>query len=477
MFDLKKAIVFLLVGLLAPVCHAVNGEDAQKAMAAFVGDSLHRHASMSIALYDIDADTMVACYRPDVSCITASTMKTITSSTALCLLGPNYTFNTRVYLLGEQKGKKFKGNIFVEGAGDPTLGSKYFPNHPNFVQEIVDALKAKGIEKVEGELVVDSSLMPWPGTNGWWEVGDLAWYYGAGIYGFNFLDNCSVLKFTARDGAILNPRFEPAVPGVQVVNKLAAGVNLDNVDLRLEEGTSTIVLHGSAANKDYSIPMAIPAPAALFVDSLSRTIKAQGFKLKIKHLSAEKLAKGDKALLVEHRSPALSEIITSLLDRSDNMFTDGVLRAVALHARHQATARAGIEVVDSLWRSKGIDTEALFQYDGSGLAAHNRASSRFFVEMLSYMAKHPVEGVTLSQLMPEVRRRIGKLIPETPLATNLVVKSGSINNVQTFVGYFPAKRPRYAWALLVNNWNGTRAALRDRMDVLLINLFGQSKIE
>ena len=186
------------------------------------------------------------------------------------------------------------------------------------------------------------------------------------------------------------------------------------------------------------------------------------------------------------------------------MFTDGVLRAVARQAGREVTARAGAQVVDSLWRSKGIDTQALFQYDGSGLSAHNRASSRFFVEMLSYMAKHPAEGVFLSQLMPEVRRRIGKLIPDTPLATNLVVKSGSIardissmpqplsrifmytlrseksgsiNNVQTFVGYFPAKRPRYAWALLVNNWNGTRSALRDRMDVLLISLFGQSKIE
>lgn len=469
--------MFVLTAMMVQVCLAVNAKDAQQAIDAFVSDSSHRHASISIALYDIKADTMVACYRPDASCITASTMKTITSSTGLCLLGPNHTFNTRVYLHGEQKGKKFKGNIFVEGAGDPTLGSKYFPNHPNFVQEIVDAQKAKGIEKVEGEIVVDSSLMPWPATNGWWEVGDLAWYYGAGIHGFNFLDNCSVLKFTAHDGAILNPRFEPAVPGVQVVNKLAAGVNHDNVDLRLEEGTSTIVLHGSAANKDYSIPMAIPAPAALFADSLSRAIKSQGLKLKIKHLSADKLAKGQKILLVEHRSPALSEIITSLLDRSDNMFTDGVLRAVARQAGGEVTARAGAAVVDSLWRSKGIDTRALFQYDGSGLSAHNRASGRFFVEMLSYMAKHPVDGVTLSQLMPEVRRRIGKLIPETPLATNLVVKSGSINNVQTFVGYFPAKRPRYAWALLVNNWNGARRDLRDRMDVLLLGIFGQSKIE
>ena len=33
----------------------------------------------------------------------------------------------------------------------------------------------------------------------------------------------------------------------------------------------------------------------------------------------------------------------------------------------RATAAAGVQVVDSLWRSKGIDTRAVFQRDGSGL--------------------------------------------------------------------------------------------------------------
>lgn len=474
---MKKILISLVFAFVAMVGQALTHEVAQKAVDAFGTDSAFTHGSVTVAVYDIDADTLVAGFNPDMSCITASTMKTVTSSSALCLLGPNFTFKTRVYLIGEQKGKKFKGNIHIVGAGDPTLGSVFFPDSSSIVMEIVNKLKEKGIEKIEGEITVDSSMMPSPASNGWWDVGDLAWSYGMGIHGFNFFDNRSNLKFTAKDGEILNACFEPAVPGVQIINRLKSAKNEDNIDLRLEEADPAIVLYGTAANRDYNMCVAIPTPSALFIDSLSRALVANGFKLKIKPVKLEKMKKAVKADLVVHQSPTLAAIITSLLDRSDNMFTEGVLRAVAYYTGHEATATAGVQVVDSLWRSKGIDTRAVFQRDGSGLARANKISGRFFAQMLSYMAKHPVEGVTLSQLMPPVRKRIGKLIPQTPLAENMVVKSGSMNAVQSFVGYFPAERPKYAWALIANNWNGTRADLRNKMDEMLISLFGQPEIE
>lgn len=474
---MKRIVFSMLLAFVAMASWALTHETAQKAVDAFGNDTSLVHGSITVAVYDIDADTLVAGFNPDMSCITASTMKTLTSSTALCVFGPKFTFKTCVYLIGEQKGKKFKGNIHVVGSGDPTLGSVYFPENPNIVAEIISKLKEKGIEKIEGEITVDSSMIPWPASNGWWEVGDLAWSYGMGIHGFNFCDNRTNLKFTAKDGEIFNARFEPAVPGVQIINRLTSTKNLDNIDLRLEEGTPAIVLHGTAANQDYDMKVATQLPSAMFIDSLARSIVAEGIKLKIKPVKFEKMKNSEKVQLLEHRSPSMAKIITSLLDRSDNMFTEGLLRAIAYYTGHEGTASAGAAVVDSLWRSKGLDTRAVFQHDGSGLARANKVSGRFFVEMLSYMAKHPIEGVRLSQLMPPVRARIGKLIPETPLAENMVVKSGSMNNVQCFVGYFPAKRPKYAWALLANNWNGTRADLRDKMDVMLIDLFGQTEIE
>ena len=48
-----------------------------------------------------------------------------------------------------------------------------------------------------------------------------------------------------------------------------------------------------------------------------------------------------------------------------------------------------------------------------------------------------------------------------------------MTGVQCFVGYYPAHDPQYTFALLVNNWNGTRADMRDRMDKMLIGIFGK----
>ena len=176
----------------------------------------------------------------------------------------------------------------------------------------------------------------------------------------------------------------------------------------------------------------------MLADSLARTLQAHDVKLKIKPQVLSKLQQVDTILLVEHHSPPLQEIIASLLDRSDNMFTEGLLRAIAHQQGRRATASQGVTVVDSLWRASGLDTSPLFQRDGSGLARANKCSARFLTEMLNYMASHPCEGTTLSQLMPTAGRRIGPLLENHGMERDLVVKSGSMTGVQCFVGYYPA---------------------------------------
>ena len=92
--------------------------------------------------------------------------------------------------------------------------------------------------------------------------------------------------------------------------------------------------------------------------------------------------------------------------------------------------------------------------------------------MLSYMSRQRFNGMALCDLMPHAGTRIGTPMANSKLRDNIALKSGSMQNVQTFVGYYPADSPRYAWAILVNNFRGTRASLKDNMGQLLINLFG-----
>lgn len=466
----------LLTCMAMAVQGGINADSARCALDRFAGDSTLRHASLTVAVSHIATGKVVASHNIDLACITASTMKTVTGATALRLLGPDYVFKTHVKLVGETKGSKFKGQVVVQGSGDPTLGSAYFASNANLVQEVLLALQARGIKKIEGEIVVDGSLIPFPPYNSWWGVDDLAWNYGMGIHGLNYHDNRVKLSFDVpMAGQVSHVCFTPPVPGLGYVNRLDT-VNHDNVDLYLEYGTPAVVLAGSAkVGEHYGMTIANPLPQSMLADSLARTLQAHDVKLKIKPQVLSKLQQVDTILLVEHHSPPLQEIIASLLDRSDNMFTEGLLRAIAHQQGRQATASQGVAVVDSLWRASGLDTSPLFQRDGSGLARANKCSARFLTEMLNYMASHPCEGTTLSQLMPTAGRRIGPLLENHGMERDLVVKSGSMTGVQCFVGYYPAWLPQYSWAVLINDWNGSRTHLKDLISTLLIELFGSQK--
>src|SRR5690606_16197015 len=59
---------------------------------------------------------------------TASTLKVITSITALDILGPEYTYKTYLSYTGEIDSLGIlHGDIIVQGTGDPTLGSDRYP--------------------------------------------------------------------------------------------------------------------------------------------------------------------------------------------------------------------------------------------------------------------------------------------------------------------------------------------------------------
>lgn len=470
---LRFIITLLLLAAIGNTLPArdITAQRTQKAIDHFVDDSLMRHASVGVIVTDIKSGKMLGGRNINLACITASTMKTVTSSAALELLGADFTFETPVYLDGEIHGNTLRGNLVVVGRGDPTLGSVYFKDNLDIVHEVVGALNKQGITTIEGKVIVDNSLYHYPAYNGDWCADDLAWDYGMGLHALNYCDNRMKLVFTGKgDGTAANAHFEPNVPGVQIINRMRPG-NKDNVVVLLEYANPAIVLTGTAADTTYYFDVANPTPDALLVDSLSRTLATSGIRL-----GNRAFASSDRRwLLLTHKSPLLSDIIASLLERSDNMFTEGLLKAIAVNSHREPTAAQGVEVIDSLFTARGIDASGKFQYDGSGLARNNKAPVKFFADMLSYMSdrRFGSHQLRLIDLMTRlgINAKIGTQIPASSISGMIASKSGSMRDVQCYVGYFPADNPQYAWAVLVNNWHGSRPNLKEMIDRLLIGIF------
>ena len=472
MMKFTRYVATVMSLMLALSLMAIEPQDAVN---KFAGDKALRHALVGVAVYDIDSMRTIAGNHIDLAVITASTMKTVTSTAALEYLGADFKFKTPVYLLGDTLQGRLAGNLLVVGTGDPTIGSKYFKSNPSIVSEIVEALKRCGITRIDGRIVVDESLYRFPYYNIHWDVGDLAWDYGAAVHPFNYRDNVTNVSFKIdKWGRFSDAKLTPSATGVQIINRTTMSTSHSDFNMALEYGTPAVVLTGEIKPGSHEFTVTNPLPQAAFIDELMRALASAGIAVGNDDDVLSDVPHPQRMPLVTHESPVLPEIITSLLDRSDNMFAHALLRAVAVNSKGWKGGdvdRAGIQQVTRMLDHYGCDTDALFMRDGSGLARAGRASPRMLVQMLAAVAEKRYGDVRLCDLMPKAGKRIGNLLPNTHLRSDIVLKSGSMTDVQCFVGYYPASKPRYAFAVLVNNYNCTRADLKDKIDRLLINLF------
>ena len=477
---MKKTVVSILLAIVAAL--PLMAFTPQEAVNKFVSNSSLRYASLGVQVIDLDSAKSIASYRPEQANITASTMKTVVSSAALGLLGPHFRFETPVYLDGELKDGHFKGNIVIRGLGDPTIGSVFLPCQANIVQEIIDALQALGIRKVEGTVIGDDSYYSFPYFDEDWDAGDLAYDYGAAVHALNFHDNLMTVNYSLDSrGRLAQSSITPPVPGVKVISRCRANRGRNSITPYLDYSVPALVLTGESGAKSYKNTYANPTPAPMLVDSVERALKASGIRYDRDVDARDNAHHAERSLLVIHKSPELTEIITSLLDRSDNMFAHALLRAIGTRdwelkgydALPSDLDVVGVAAVKNWLELQGIDTEPLFMRDGSGLARANKASVNFFGDMLSMMAHRTFDGVRLCDLMPKAAGRAGKTLKANPLSDLIVLKSGSMRHVQCFVGYYPADEPRYAFAVLANNFTCSQAGIREQIGVFLCDLFGE----
>ena len=479
---MKRTITILSTLLITLVsAWQLHADTAQEAVDKFVANSSLRYASVGVTVIDLDSAKTIASYRPEQANITASTMKTVVSSAALGMLGPHFRFETPVYLDGTVEDGHFKGNIVIRGTGDPTLGSVFLPCQANIVDEIIAALRARGITWVEGAVIGDDSLYAYPFFDEAWDVGDLAYDYGAAVHGLSYHDNLVTVGYTLDSrGRVSQSSFTPDVPGMKVVSRCRGSRGRNAITPYLNYSVPALVLTGETTGKSYKDTYANPIPAPMLEDSVERALlRATDIRYTPDIEVSEGAQASTRTLLVVHKSPELTEIITSLLDRSDNMFAHALLRAIGArewevkdqeHMPSNLDA-IGVAAVKRWLEQQGVNAESLFMRDGSGLARANKAPVNFFGDLLTMMAHRRFDGVRLCDLMPKAAGRAGNTLKANPLSDLIVLKSGSMRHVQCYVGYYPAEEPHYAFAVLVNNFTCSQAGIREQIGTFLCNLF------
>lgn len=438
----------------------------------------YEHASVSVCVLDLSNGTTVAQANQGLCVTPASVLKLLTTAVALEKLGPDFRFETKLMTSGTIENSRLTGDVIIQGSGDPSLGSKQVPGNPNaFLEEWVMAIRRAGISRVEGRILVDASTFDDEGISPFWLWEDIGNYYATGVYGVNVFDNSFKLELTS-GVAGSKPEItgmQPFVPGLTIENHLLAANNeQDSAYLYGAPFQNEMRLFGSmpANRTSFTIRGQLPDPASylasrLKVELLKAGIQVDGDARSIRLMSD--VPYSPRVLLCKTKSIPLSQMIRIIHEKSDNFYTECLLRQLAFGTTDRpASAREGLRIVRQFWKMKGLDVSALAQYDASGLSPNNRVSAQFLAQVLQKM--EPSRGFVQTLPLAGVEGTVSGFLNNTRLEGKLRLKSGSNQVVNSYAGYYLKNDRTYAVVMLVNHANASRSQIRKDMETFLLSL-------
>lgn len=464
----------ILTGIFSFLLIANCLSQNNKAVSDFQKNIALKNSSASILIQDDEGKAIVS-LNQDKSLTPASTLKLITTATVLEHLGQNFRYQTGLF---------FNNNtLTIEGNGDPTLGSEHlYKNTKAFLTEWAEKIKLLKINQTIDIYVCDN-LFGYLGTSPKWVREDMGNYYAAGAYGISVFDNSYRLFFNTMDTSKppLIIRTEPEMKNISFLNTLVYNNNgKDNGYIWGEPFSNNRTLVGDipAKRASFSIKGDIPNPGLYLGEVLVETLNLNGIEVKsIKTSKAdfyENMAPDASATnnskagtpFYINQSPSLSEIIRIVNVKSNNHYSEHLIRTVGRENNkniYSDPLKEGIQFVMDFWKNKNIDSDALFMYDGCGLSPSNAVSAKFMCSILQYMNKTSKSFDTYLNSLPKagLEGTVRNFLKDTRLVGKIYVKSGSIANVQSYAGYYISGDKKYSFCIIVNNFKD-----KDRREVV-----------
>ncbi|MDO1445996.1 D-alanyl-D-alanine carboxypeptidase/D-alanyl-D-alanine-endopeptidase [Rhodocytophaga aerolata] len=460
--------------------------DIENALTELSTDPLIKHGQLALSIKSTSTGKSLLEYNSDKSLVIASNMKLVTTATGLAVLGEDFTFKTELAHDGTLEANgTLRGNIYITGGGDPTLGSnKVTGSLPlnDLLDMWVNKLWEYGIRQVSGAIIADSELYNANAIPSGWTWADAGNYYGAPAFGLNFHDNLYYLYF--KPGAKVGEaatilRTIPAIKEIQFVNEVTTGApgSGDNAYIYGAPYTHLRYVQGTipAGVKEFSIKGSLPEPGMTCAGLLHQKLVKRGIKIGLPATSVrlmqiqKKKVSTDRKPIYTHSSPALPAIVTETNLESVNLYAEAILKQLGIAKYEDGTTYSGTETVMEFWKQNGIDINGFFMRDGSGLSRNNSIRATTLTDILVYCAKAPMFASLYASLpvagVSGTMKNIGK---GTGAARNLHAKTGSLERVMSFSGYFTTRSGEMmSFAFIANDYAGHNSPMRKKMERLM----------
>lgn len=454
-----------------------------------------RTAFWGIQIVDLATGKTLYELNPDHFFIPASNTKLFSTGLALSRLGPDFTFQTRVLSAGPPDDQgRIRGSLRLAGGGDPNLSARAVPyrmgpatgNPLAAIEDLADQLVARGVKRIEGDIVGDDTWYVWQPYAVGWAVDDPQSDDGPPVSALTLNDNTVALTVrpgvAAGDPAALS--LNPPIEFYRIENRVrtvpAGGER--RIHFNRIPGSLDAQLWGAIPLRDRSQEMllGIEDPALYAAQALRKALTERGVAITgsavAQHNFPDEIADLTQAPaapatpippeteLARRVSAPLLEALRITDKVSQNLHAELALRAVARARRNVGSFEAGQEELKAFLTEIGVDPGAYNLLDGSGLSRLNLVTPAAVVKLLRYMYDSPLRDAWIS-LLP-VGGQDGSLssrFAENPGRVH--AKTGSLSHVSALSGYVQRTDGSWvAFSILANNYNGRTPEVRAVID-------------
>lgn len=377
----------------------------------------------------------------------ASNQKILTTAFALTKLGPEYTFETKVFRRGN--------DLVIQGDFDPLLGDPVLALENNgSIYEAVD-FWASEVKKAMGDQPVGDILLKIAGNvrakrNPDWPGNQNDRWYAAPVSQLNFHNNCFDVSFVVEGGKVTSSVM-PASRFIEVDNRVTLG-NRHVWSLKSVNGDeSRMSLRGSVIRTTPDpISVAAECPELLlgriFADRLVRAgVQYTG---EIRLIEPEAIPQSDLVEVARTKNPVASAV-NRANKSSLNMMADSLLFRAGDGTWTGSTDR----MKEWLMAQYGLSGQDMVLSDGSGFSSKNRVTPQAVCKVLHGIAGQPEARVFLQSLAwAGIDGTLRKRFRGSACVGRVIAKTGYISGASCLSGYVLSKdhRPTIAFSILVN---------------------------
>lgn len=448
---MKKIVFYVLVLIAFNLTAQKNALDSL--LENFVNNEELSSSQIGIQLKNVSSDQDILAYNEHKLFIPASIQKLFTSAIAFSVLSPDFYFKTIVLSRGSfnSYSNQIDGDLFIKGSGDPSLESKYFKNR-SFISDLSDTLAARNIKGFKGKLKILQNNITDYTINSTWLWGDIGNYYGAGVSDLTFRDNTVEVYFNSSNnlGELTTiSRLFPQIDEFNIENQVVTGETKKDLAYGFggPNNQNRCISGEIPLNKnDFKVKISMHNPEKFLSHEVSSLIEFEGDEMS---------PKGSLDTLLVYRSPTLKKIIQNINHKSNNNYTEHVLMKTMFVLDSVKTLDNAALAMQKYWLKTLKSDEKFTMVDGCGLSRKNAISPSLMNDLLTHMYKSENPNIKNDFIatLPQAGKTgtLRYLGDGTILQNNFYGKSGSMDGIRCYAGYFIKNKEYYTFSIMLNH--------------------------